>query len=55
MTGARRSIYGPAALLLVILAGFFLLLPNLASYIFGGLCVWLAIAATREALRRRLG
>jgi cardiolipin synthase A/B len=55
MTGARRSIYGPAALLLVILAGFFLLLPNLASYIFGALCVWLAIAATREALRRRLG
>jgi cardiolipin synthase len=55
MTGARRSIYGPAALMLVVLAGFFILLPRLASYIFGGLCVWLAVAATREAVRRRSG
>jgi hypothetical protein len=55
MTGARRSIYGPVALVLVVLAGFFILLPKLASYIFGGLCVWLAVAATREALRRRTG
>jgi cardiolipin synthase A/B len=53
VTGARRSIYGPAALALVILAGFFILLPRVASYILGGLCVWLAVAATREALRRR--
>lgn len=55
LTGARRSIYGPAALALVILASFFILLPRVASYIFGGLCVWLAVAATREALRRRGG
>jgi cardiolipin synthase len=55
VTGARRSIYGPAALALVILAGFFILLPKIAAYIFGGLCVWLAVAATREALRRRTG
>jgi cardiolipin synthase len=55
VTGARRSIYGPAALVLVVLAGFFILLPRLASYIFGGLCVWLAVAAGREALRRRSG
>jgi cardiolipin synthase len=55
MTGARRSIYGPAALVLVVLAGFFILLPKIAAYIFGGLCVWLAVAATREALRRRTG
>ena len=55
VTGARRSIYGPVALVLVVLAGFFILLPKLASYIFGGLCVWLAVAATREALRRRSG
>ena len=55
VTGARRSIYGPAALVLVVLAGFFILLPKVASYIFGGLCVWLAVAATREAVRRRSG
>jgi cardiolipin synthase len=55
VTGARRSIYGPVALVLVVLAGFFILLPRLASYIVGGLCVWLAVAATREALRRRSG
>lgn len=55
VTGARRSIYGPAALVLVLLAGFFILLPKIAAYIFGGLCVWLAVAATREALRRRTG
>ena len=55
VTGARRSLYGPAALLLTILASFFILLPRLASYIFGGLCVWLAVAATREAVRRRAG
>ena len=55
VTGARRSIYGPVALVLVVLAGFFILLPKLASYIVGGLCVWLAVAATREALRRRTG
>jgi cardiolipin synthase len=55
MTGARRSIYGPVAMVLVVLAGFFILLPRAASYIFGALCVWLAVAATREALRRRTG
>lgn len=55
VTGARRSIYGPAALVLVVLAGFFILLPTIAAYIFGGLCVWLAVAATREALKRRSG
>lgn len=55
VTGARRSIYGPAALVLATLAGFFILLPRAASYIFGALCVWLAVAATREALRRRSG
>ncbi len=55
VTGARRSIYGPVALALVVLAGFFILLPKTAAYAFGALCVWLAVAATREALRRRSG
>jgi cardiolipin synthase len=55
VTGARRSVFGPVAIALVVLAGFFILLPTVASYIFGGLCVWLAVAAAREALRRRTG
>jgi cardiolipin synthase len=53
VTGARRSIYGPAALVLIALGSLFLILPRLMSYAFGALCVWLAVAATREALRRR--
>jgi cardiolipin synthase A/B len=55
VTGARRSVFGPAALVLVVLAGLFLIMPRVMSYAFGVLCVWLAIAATREALRRRTG
>ncbi len=53
ITGARRSIYGPAALVLIVLAGFFLLLPRTMAYAVGGLCIWFAIAAVREATRRR--
>jgi cardiolipin synthase len=55
VTGARRSIFGPAALVLIALGGLFLVLPQIMAYIFGALCVWLAVAATREALRRREG
>jgi cardiolipin synthase A/B len=55
VTGARRSIYGPAALVLIALGGLFLVLPKIMAYVFGLICVWLAIAATREAVRRRGG
>ena len=55
VTGARRSIYGPVAIVLIALGGLFLVMPKVMAYIFGALCVWLAIAATREALRRRSG
>jgi cardiolipin synthase len=55
VTGARRSLYGPAALVLIALGGLFLVLPRVMSYVFGLICVWLAVAATREALRRREG
>lgn len=55
VTGARRSLFGPAALVLIALGGLFLVMPRVMAYAFGALCVWLAVAATREALRRRGG
>lgn len=51
--GARRSIYGPVALVLIALAGLFLGFPRITAYLFGAICVWLGIAAARESLRRR--
>lgn len=53
ITGARRSIYGPAAVILIVLAGLFLLLPRAMAYAVGAICTWLAVAAFREATRRR--
>ncbi len=55
VTGARRSIYGPAALVLIALGSLLLILPKVMAYVFGLICVWLAVAATREAVRRRGG
>ncbi len=53
VVGARRSIYGPIALVLIALAGLFLGLPRITAYLFGAICVWLGVAAARESLRRR--
>jgi cardiolipin synthase len=50
---ARRSIFGPATIILVVLAFLFLTLPKATSLVFGALCVWLAIGAAKEAFRRR--
>jgi cardiolipin synthase len=50
---ARRSIFGPATIVLVVLAFLFLVLPRITSYVFGALCVWLAVGAAHEAFRRR--
>lgn len=52
-TGARRSVYGPISLLLILLGVLFLLLPETMAYVFGGLCAWFAVAAGLEAFRRR--
>jgi hypothetical protein len=38
---------------LVLLAALFLALPRATAYVFGALCVWLALGAAREAFRRR--
>ena len=50
---ARRSVFGPAAIILVVLGALFLILPRATAYAFAALCVWLAAAAGREAFRRR--
>ena len=55
VTGARRSLFGPAALVLMALGGLFIVMPRVMGYGFGIICAWLAVAATREALRRRGG
>ena len=52
-SGARRSLFGPMSAALVLLAALFLALPRATAYVFGALCVWLALGAAREAFRRR--
>ena len=53
LANARRSMFLPLTLLLVVLGVFFFVLPTTAAYTFGALCAWLAISAWREAFRRR--
>jgi cardiolipin synthase len=50
---AQRSIFGPATLVLTVLGILFYALPRITAYVFGALCLWLAIGAGREAFRRR--
>ena len=50
---ARRSVFLPLSVTFVSLGLLFFTLPRLTSYIFGVVCAWLAIAAAREAFRRR--
>jgi cardiolipin synthase len=53
LANARRSIFVPLTLLLIVLGLFFFVLPTTAAYTFGALCAWLAVSAWREAFRRR--
>jgi uncharacterized membrane protein len=50
---ARRSVYGPLALLLLLLGSLFLILPRITGAIVAVICVWFAVAAGLEALGRR--
>ncbi len=52
-TGARRSTFLPVGIGLTVLATLFLTLPRIMGYLFGGLLIWLGIAAWLEAFRRR--
>ena len=53
ISAARRSVYGPVSVALVILGLLFIGLPSAMAYAFGGVCVWLALAAGLEAFARR--
>jgi cardiolipin synthase len=50
---ARRSVFLPLTVLFVSLGVLFFALPTLTAYVFGVLCGWLALGASREAFRRR--
>jgi cardiolipin synthase len=50
---ARRSVFLPLTVLFVSLGLLFFTLPTLTAYVFGVLCGWLALGASREAFRRR--
>ncbi len=52
-SGARRSLFGPASLALIVLGSLFIGLPRPMAYVFGGICLWFALAAGLEAWRRR--
>jgi cardiolipin synthase len=54
-SNARRSVFLPLSAIFVALSFLFLLLPRQTAFVFGILCVWLAISAGREAFRRRAG
>jgi cardiolipin synthase len=53
ISGARRSVYAPASVFLVVLGVLFFVLPGAMGYVFGAVCVWLAGAAGMEAFARR--
>ncbi|HEX5386657.1 MAG TPA: phospholipase D-like domain-containing protein [Gemmatimonadales bacterium] len=54
ISAARRSIYVPVSIVLIILGLLFLVLPRPMAYGFGLVCVWFALAAAAEAFRRRV-
>ncbi len=53
MTGAFRSVVGPISLGLLVLGVLFLGLPKIMGYVFGGLCLWFALASGLQVWRRR--
>lgn len=50
--GARRATFGPVALLLLLIAALFVLLPRAMALAFAALSLWLAAGAGLHALRR---
>ncbi|HET8762709.1 MAG TPA: phospholipase D-like domain-containing protein [Gemmatimonadales bacterium] len=52
-SNARRSVFVPAMIALAALAALFLLAPRVTAYVFGVLCVWLAVSAGLAAFRQR--
>jgi hypothetical protein len=54
MVTARRSVFGRVAVILLVLGLLFATLPTISAYTVAVLCAWFAVAAAREAFRRRL-
>jgi cardiolipin synthase A/B len=52
-SNARRSVFLPLSAIFVALGVLFFVLPRETAYVFGVICVWLAVSAAREAFRRR--
>ena len=52
-SNARRSVFLPLSGIFVVLGALFFVLPRETAYVFGAICVWLALSAGREAFRRR--
>ena len=50
---AHRSVFVPVSAVLLMLGLLFVALPTITAYTFAVLCAWLAVAAAREAFRRR--
>lgn len=52
-SNARRSVFGPMSVVFLALGALFVALPRESAYVLAGLCAWFALAAGREAFRRR--
>ena len=53
-SNARRSVFGPISAIFIALGLLFVALPRESAYVLAVLCAWFALAAGREALRRRV-
>jgi cardiolipin synthase len=52
-SGAFRSLFGPMSLVLVVVGLLSVGLPTIMGYVFGGVCLWVAMAFGMQAWRRR--
>ena len=52
MSGAFRSVFGPMSVVLVALGSISVGLPTVMGYVFGAICLWLALATGLQAWRR---
>lgn len=53
VAGARLALFGPLALVLAVTGVLFFAFSRIMAVTFGSICVWLALVAGAEALRRR--
>lgn len=53
MIGAFRSVFGPMSVALVVIGAISVGLPTVMGYVFGAVCLWLALATGIQAWRRR--